>query len=227
MILPDIYIDKKVSKHSFYFAADSIYFENYGKVLTVSLQRYAAWASIHVHLYNPTNEQLDWCTKKQISYSYEYIDSDIRELKTYYACVRFIRVPEIFEDTCRIISLDCDSIAINDITQDAFLSATQDSQVLWREKQQTSLASSLFFSTDTFRKTYANKLKVYFENDSYRWFLDQIILDTMIENKEVLITLNKVWGSTKVRNTTLIWTLKGDRKFDETFQSLLRQYNLT
>lgn len=224
MILPEINGQKNITQNSFYFAADAGYLNLYGKALALSLKEHAPWANIHIHIFNPTSDQLNWCSNNNITHTYETVDTNINELRTYYACVRFIRIPEIFHNSSRIISLDCDGIAIKTISKEKFLEDTNRSKVLWREKQQMSLASSVFYGPDNFRFNYANKLKPYFENDSYKWFLDQEIMDEMLKQLEVESTTATDWGNPKIGKSTLIWTGKGDKKFNPEFQTILKKY---
>lgn len=224
MILPKIEGHTNITYDGFYFAADSVYLDLYGKALVMSLKDHAPWSNIHVHIFNPSADQLAWCVSNNITYTYETVDTSIDELRTYYACVRFIRVPEIFNNTTRIISLDCDGIVIKTVTKEMFDADTVVSKVLWREKHQMSLASSVFYGPDTFRIKYANKLKTYFENDSFKWFLDQNIMDEMLKDQEVLATTNRNWGNSKIKKDTLIWTAKGDKKLNKEFQDLLEKY---
>lgn len=224
MKLPPILGQTNISGNSFFFGADSIYFEQFGKSLAKSLRKYAGWANVHIHLFNPTDAQIIWCQKNQFTASYEFVSEDCKDLRTYYACVRFIRIPEIFKSDARIISIDCDGVAIKLISKDKFLKDTEKSAVLWRSKNQTSLASSVFFGVDDFRVKLAKRLIPYFENDSFKWFLDQIIMDEMIREKEVSIVEFRDWGNPKIGVNTLIWTVKGDRKNDPEFQKLITLY---
>ena len=225
MKLPQIQGDLGITKNSFYFGCDSLYFTKYGMVLANSLRIHAPWANIHCHIFNPTDEQLNWCKQKNLSVSYEFIDSTIRELNTYYACVRFIRVLEIFDSTAKIISLDCDSIAIHPLPEQKFIKDTQSTKVFWRTKGNKSLASTVLFGPDNVRVEYAKKLLTAFKNDSYKWFLDQNVMDEMISKNEFGITTDVTWGSTSLKKKEgLIWTGKGDKKFSKEFQDLLEQY---
>jgi hypothetical protein len=225
MILPDISGHTNITQDSFYFAADTAYLDLYGKPLALSLKKHASWSNIHIHIFNAREDQLEWCNLNNITYTHEIVDTSINELKTYYACVRFIRIPEIFNSMCRVISLDCDGIVVKPITKDKFIADTDISKVLWREKQQMTLASSVFYGLDNFRVAYADKLKPYFENNTFKWFLDQNIMDEMVQRKEVSITMNTDWGNGKIGKDTLIWTGKGEKKFNPEFQQLLQQYN--
>ena len=46
----------------------------------------------------------------------------------------------------------------------------------------------------------------------------------MIENKEVEITTMNDWGWPKIKQGTLIWTGKGDRKHNLEFKNMLSKY---
>jgi hypothetical protein len=225
MILPIVLGDTNIDQDSLYFGCDSVYFKKYGIPLINSLKEHAAWANIHAHIFNPEQSQLAWCKDNNITASYEFIDINTRELNTYYACVRFIRIPEIFNNNVRVISLDCDGIAIRKISKDKFLEDTNSSKIFWREKQQKSLASSVFFGPDDFRLRYADKLKSYFDSDNYGWYLDQNVMDEMIANHEVEITTSADWGWYKTKGTVMIWTGKGNTKDEPAFQELIKKYS--
>lgn len=224
MLISDIKGDTNVSKDSFYFAADSTYFNLYGKSLCLSLQKFAPWANIHVHLYNPLDEQLNWSRLHNLTVSYEFCPIDYEEIKTYYACVRFVRVGEIFSPNTRIMSIDADSIVVRPISEERFLQDTETSKVLWREKQQQSLASPVIFGLDDFRYRYSKKLKHCFANNEVKWFLDQNILDRMISAKEVETFTNRDWSNSKIGKHTLIWSAKGNRKNDDVFLDEVKKW---
>jgi hypothetical protein len=225
MILPVIQGDVGISKNSFYFGCDRVYFNTYGKPLINSIKKFAPWANIHAHIFNPLPEQIVYCKNIGISCSYEYVDQTINEINTYYACVRFIRIPEIFNFNTRIISFDCDGIAVKELPQQLFLEETNVSKITWRAKHQRSLASTVFFGPDDFRIRYADKLKSYFEEDKYYWFLDQDVMDIMVKANEIGYTETSTWGNHKMRSDTLIWTGKGDTKFNQNFLDHLKLYS--
>lgn len=224
MILPPIHGQTNISGNIFYFGADNEYLELYGKALCLSLKKFAPWAQVHVHLFNPVVKQLNWLKNHDITCSYEHVEESIDEIKTYYACVRFIRIPEIFCKISRIISLDADGVAVRPITKEKFMIDTNVSKVLWREKHQQSLASSVLYGPDKFRFRYANLLKNHFLEDNYKWFLDQNIMDSMIAAGQVDIFTEKDWGNSKIGKQTLIWSAKGNKKDNDKFQELVQQY---
>lgn len=224
MIIDKIKGDTAKEGNFFYFAADSLYFNNYGKPLAKSLKFYAPWANVHVHLYNPNPEDLTWCCNNGISFTHEDVDTGIKELNTYYACMRFVRIPEIFTLNSRIISLDCDGVVVKPITYEKFIEDTNHSAVLWRAKQQQSLASSVLFGPDKFRYVLAEKIVEHFRNDTFKWFLDQEVMDEMIKRHEVKIIEFRDWGNPKIGKTTLIWTAKGEKKDSSEFQELIAKF---
>jgi hypothetical protein len=213
----------KLSGNCFYFAADNIYFDLYGKALALSLLDRAPWSKIHVHFYNQTIEQKDWCERKNISYSNDIRDRDNPEFRTLCACIRFIRIPEIFEQSARIIAFDCDVIAKNIIPKEKFIEDTKVSKVTLR-KGNRSLASAITFGNDNFRNDFRDRLLKNFEIDNIYWFLDQDVLDEMLQEEKVA-TMRSDWGGTKMLDGQMIWTAKGDRKISRAqYQQLIDYY---
>lgn len=224
MILDNLKIENKLNGNFFYFAADSKYLDLYGKALALSLQEQAPWATIHIHIYNPTDEQKSWCKERNVSFSEEEVNINHPEFRTLCACLRFIRVPEIFNDYSRIISFDCDVLANNKIPKEKFLDSTNSSAVTIRKGNKT-LASAISFGLDNFRHEYSTRLKENFEKDNIYWFLDQHVLDQMnVEGK--IKQLNPEWTSTKMTPDRMIWTAKGNRKTEKVqYVDLLNYYN--
>ena len=223
MDIPPLDNQAKLSGNCFYFAADNIYFDLYGKALALSLLDRAPWSKIHVHFYNQTIEQKDWCERKNISYSNDIIDRDNPEFKTLCACIRFIRIPEIFDPSAKIISFDCDVIANTTIPLTKFLEATNISKITIR-KGGRSLASAISFGLDDFRNTYSTRLKESFKQGNIYWFLDQDILDSMLIEKSIP-KLDSEWTGTKMTPDRMIWTAKGDRKTSRVqYQQLIDYY---
>jgi hypothetical protein len=224
MILRPLEVSPRLTGNFFYFAADSKYFDLYGKALALSLLQHAPWSKVHVHLYNPTNDQLDWCDQKTVSYSQELIDVNNKEFNTLCACIRFIRIPEIFEPSARIISFDCDVIANKLIPLAKFIEATDTSKITIR-KGGKSLASAISFGLDDFRNRYSGRLNESFKQNNIYWFLDQDILDSMMIEKPIS-KLSSEWTGTKMTPDRMIWTAKGSRKHEnEQYVNLLNFYN--
>lgn len=209
----------------FFFAADEIYFDDFGKALAKSLKAKASWANIHVHLYNPRSDQLEWCAKHHITASFETVNKTDPNFSTICACVRFIRIPEIFSPTAKIIAFDCDVIANKDIPKSKFNDDTVCSKVTVK-KNGRALASAISFGPDSFRFFYRDALLEKFNKDEIYWFLDQDILDRLIADKKVETMSFGNWTGTKMTENQIIWTAKGSRKFEnEQYSKLLNYYN--
>ena len=215
-------IKTKLDGNYFYFAADNIYFDLYGKALVLSLLDRAPWAKIHIHFFNQTTSQQLWCNNKNITYTNETVDSSHTEFKTLCACIRFVRIPEIFKDTARIMAFDCDVIVNNDIPNQKFLKDTLVSKVIIR-KENRSLASAVSFGNDSARHILRKKILLNFEADNIYWFLDQDVMDEMYKEGS-LSALDKDWSNSKMKQSAMIWNAKGERKFKIKYQQLIDIY---
>lgn len=58
-----------------YFAASDDYFEQFGKPLIRSVLANTS-AEIQTHIYNPTQQHLEWCEQQRVGYTHEYITID-------------------------------------------------------------------------------------------------------------------------------------------------------
>lgn len=227
MLLPPLQKGTKLPSKGFYFGCDNTYFELYGKALALSISKYAPWANVHVHLFNPDSNQLEWCNRQNnITYSWEDIENISDEIKaTYFACVRFIRIPQIFQHDVALISFDCDMLMNNTVNEDFFDNQTQSSKVTCKPKNGDSLASSIIFGIDNFREEYSNLLLEEFKKNNIYWFLDQHILD-MLVSKNKVDTMGFEWTGLKMNKDELMWTAKGNKKNSkEQYINAVNMYN--
>jgi hypothetical protein len=76
MQLPQI--NGKLNHNNFfiYGACDTAYFDEFGKVLVNSIRKNSNNA-IHLHLFNPRDDQLEFCYSKDVSVTYEYVGSSL------------------------------------------------------------------------------------------------------------------------------------------------------
>lgn len=58
-----------------YAACDTKYFDDFGKVLVNSIQQNSN-NNIHLHLFNPRDDQIEFCKQKNVSLTYEYVTLD-------------------------------------------------------------------------------------------------------------------------------------------------------
>jgi hypothetical protein len=260
MIIPEIEIvNKPSSKFFLYTAADLNYFEIHGKPLISSVLTNTVY-SIHIHIINPTDAQLMWCSKRdRLSVSYEYIDckifktiaqewfhksefnnqrekqmydkgqlygvdtmADIIE-KTYYACCRFIRLPELKPENTKCLILDVDGIVRSDFRIDL-----DDCDLyVYQKKSGEHLAGAILLnpSSDRFLKEFQKSLSKEIKKNNIYWFLDQIILDQIIgKYKKGLLPMSYIdW---EMNPDSSIWSAKGKRKELTSFTSEQIKYNL-
>jgi len=72
MIIPQIQGNFNQETFFIYTACDEIYFDEFGKNLIVSIQRNSK-NPIHIHLFNPRDDQLQFCQEKSVSVTYERV----------------------------------------------------------------------------------------------------------------------------------------------------------
>lgn len=72
MFLPDLHVSLTKPDFFLYTACDSEYFDRFAKVLINSVEKNSN-KPIHIHLFNPKEEQLEYCKSKDISVSYEFV----------------------------------------------------------------------------------------------------------------------------------------------------------
>lgn len=73
MILPSIQGQFRQNNFFIYSACDSVYFRDFGKTLINSILKNSS-AGIHFHIFNPTDDQLDYCSSiPRLSFTYEHV----------------------------------------------------------------------------------------------------------------------------------------------------------
>jgi len=251
MIIPPIQGAFRQNDFFIYVAADSDYFEKFGKTLINSVERNTTYG-IHLHLYNPTQDQLKFCKNKScVSVTWEelplenfneaikfwsqpvlpepfqsrrtkmlgmkqFADSDDLAnwiFKTYYACMRFVRLAEFVDQPKRFLEIDIDGIVrsqfsntIDDNSKDFYLYQKDKGGHLAGAILYNSTPNSLKFIQDL-----AHVIRTEIEKDNIYWFLDQHSLDNVIVkyNKGLLPISYVDWH---MRPDSAIWSAKGKRK---------------
>jgi hypothetical protein len=79
MIIPPLQGKLEHTDFFIYGACDEKYFDEFGKTLINSIQKNSN-NNIHLHLFNPREDQLDFCQNKNVSYSYEYVSLELFQL---------------------------------------------------------------------------------------------------------------------------------------------------
>jgi hypothetical protein len=72
MIIPPLQGNLSFDDFFIYTACDEKYFDDFAKILINSIKVNTS-DNVHIHIFNPRQDQLDFCQSKNVSVSYEYI----------------------------------------------------------------------------------------------------------------------------------------------------------
>jgi hypothetical protein len=76
MIMPPLQGNLSAKDFVIYAACDEKYFDDFAKILINSITANTS-DNIHVHIFNPRIDQIEFCQNKNISYSYEYVSINL------------------------------------------------------------------------------------------------------------------------------------------------------
>jgi hypothetical protein len=243
------------NKPFIYAACDSEYFDQFGQEFINSIQHNTKFGT-HIHLFNPTAVQLEFCQQKQVSVTYESVPFDLfttistdrletkqlerthtamkkgndqslaeRLRKTYYACVRFIRLQEVFDGSTTVFAADIDAIVRSDIPS---LSTERDFYIhhITGAKARF-LAGGLWLNpvagSSNFLQAYSNQLRVSIEQNYIYWGLDQDVLDPIVP-QYCYGNLPISYIDWNMNDHSQVWTAKGKRKDLEVFKKEKLKY---
>jgi hypothetical protein len=156
--------------------------------------------------------------------------------KTYYACMRFVRLAEMVTQPSRLLAIDIDGLV-----RDSFAIKFPDDDkfdIYLYEKSKTDkktgqsvktghLAGSIVFTekpqAHAFMQDLANTIRANIEQDNIYWFLDQTSIDSIVpQYRRGLLPLDYIdW---RMNPASAIWTAKGKRKELEVFINELKKY---
>lgn len=266
MKLPPLKGSLNQSGFFIYAAADSAYFDTHAVPLINSVIANTSYG-VHIHIYNPTDEQIDFCKRSQrVSVSCETFDRSLFDSavrawsrtdldrenlarrnrmlgikvvdkskslqdnleiwlkKTYYACVRFIRLAELLKEPVPFLAIDVDGIVRRSF--DYKLNNNKDFYLHAKEKG-GHLAGALLGTTNQqtvdFVQELADKLRAEFEKDNVYWFLDQTCIDDIVDNyNKGYLPLSYIdWY---MKPDSAIWSAKGKRKELDIFKREQTKY---
>jgi hypothetical protein len=221
-------LPKRIDQPGFMLAADTIYFNQWTKYLFFSIQKHAPWAHVHFHVFDPTANDLDWLARANCSYSFETTPEDYcqshQDRVVYWCAARYIRTIEIYTNSTPVINLDADSIMVQDLPKEQFLKDLDRSWVPVAPKRETrSLCSALGFGLDNGRYEVKQALYDVYINSRLSWALDQRLCDQLLDENK-LQPMDLRYTDFKMKDTSYIWTGKGDRVDKSSFQNALRPY---
>jgi hypothetical protein len=266
MILPPLHGKLSQSDFFVYAAADSTYFDIHGRALINSVIRNTNYG-VHLHLYNPTDAQLDFCNQlDRVSITWEYVapqdmDSAIKLwskpdlgepylsrrnkmlgikvvdrsltteqnvkqwlFKTYYACMRFVRLSEMLTQPAEFLAIDVDGL----VRKNFEYKLPDQKDFYLHEKAKGGHLAGAILSTGSadslkFVQRHAAMIKQEIEQDNIFWFLDQWALDRIVNNyNKGYLPIDYIdWY---MNPASAIWSAKGKRKDLEVFKQEQRKY---
>ena len=145
-------------------------------------------------------------------------------LKTYYACMRFVRLAEIGNRPQALLSIDVDGLVRK--TFEHQLPGDRDFYLYLKEKG-GHLAGAILFTERTgslkFIRALADVIRKEIEQDNIYWFLDQNTLDKIIPKyNRGLLPIDYIDWHMNVNSS--IWSAKGKRKELEVFKREQQKY---
>lgn len=263
MIIPPIQGEFAQKDFFIYVAADQKYFEQFGKTLINSVEQNTDYG-VHVHLYNPAPDQIEFCkNKKSVSVTWENFSFDIFNsainfwsqaslsepyhsrrhkmlgmkqftdsddltnwiYKTYYACMRFVRLSEFLIEPRKFLEIDIDGI-VRSTFPTSIDNNAKDFYLYQKDKGGHLAGAILYNNTDAslnFIKELSDVIRTEIEKDNIYWFLDQHSLDKVIVkyNKGLLPISFVDWH---MNASSSIWSAKGKRKELTIFKNEQQKY---
>lgn len=144
--------------------------------------------------------------------------------KTYFACMRFVRLAEMLDSPREFLAIDVDGLVRSNFNyrleegRDFFL---------YQKEKGGHLAGAILGTERTgslrFIQQLAADIRREIEADNIYWFLDQNCLDAIVDQyKKGLLPINYIdWH---MEPASAIWSAKGKRKFRDIFQRELDRY---
>ena len=215
----------KINRKGFYLACDHVYFNTLAKTFVLSARTHAAWAHVHVHIFDGTTQDQTWAQDQGCSVTVEstppqYTDHDSR--CGYWVNMRFVRLPELYEDATPVISIDADSVFAQTLPESQFDADMTHSWVTTAKKrEQRSLGSAVGFAGDSARHALRTALLALPE---LTWYQDQIEMDRLLD-AGIFAEQDRRYSDFKMTADSYIWTGKGDRKYKQNFQQLSASYH--
>jgi hypothetical protein len=221
-------IDSKIDQPGFMIACDSRYFTQWAKTLVMSIRTHAAWAHVHFHLFDPTEQDLAWAKKADCTVTTETIPADHlgtdEERVLYLAAARYMRVREIYTDNTVLINQDADSIMVRDLTKDEFLRSLERSWVPTAAKrEQLSLCSAFGVGADDTRHTICDRYSSVYGTADWIFAYDQRVMDQMLAAGEIT-AMDLRYTDYKFGEDSYIWTGKGNRVYKKKFTQQQAKY---
>ena len=162
---------------------------------------------------------------------YEITGNDLESLntwlwKTYYACMRFVRMAEIIQQPTRFLEIDIDGLVRAPFAYTLADDAETDVYLYEKAKGGHLAGAMLFTETSAsvkFIQDLGNTIRNEIEKDNIYWFLDQNSLDVIVNKySKGLLPMSYIdWHMSPV---SAIWSAKGKRKELAVFKNEQQKY---
>lgn len=215
----------KINRKGFYLACDHVYFNTLAKTFVLSARQHASWAHVHLHIFDGTSEDQNWARLHGCSVTAEATPAQYQSHESqrgYWVNMRFVRLPELYEDSVPVISVDADSVFARELPETQFdLDMTHSWVTTAKKREQRSLGSAVGFASDGARHSLRTALLALPE---LTWYQDQIEMDLLLD-QGVFVAQDRRYSDFKMTGDSYIWTGKGDRKYKSSFQNLSASYH--
>lgn len=207
-----------INKKGFYCASDTVFFNEWTRLLILSARRHVPWAHLHVHVYDGTSMDERWCKQHGVTFSSEdtplEYSSSLEDKRGFWVCDRFRKIPELYSNDTPVWAIDSDSLFHRPMSELEFDQHTRCSWVNLRQKPNNSQYQTIgyavgFAAMDRARYELARRLS---EQKKLAWFLDQVILDQLYV-EGFFLGLERSLSDHLPNPRAYIWSAKGDRKY--------------
>lgn len=252
MILPPLQGNLSTKDFFIYAACDEKYFDEFAIPLINSIKQNSS-NDIHLHIFNPRQDQLDLCSKKSISYSYEYVsleqfksasiklestNSDEKQ-RTLTAMKKGSdasiqeRMMKTYFACARFIRLNqlvsnqkFFAIDIDAIVRKTLPTLADNNLFIYRVSGNKArfLAGGIYTDNKMFLNEYAVELEKFLNQDQIYWGLDQDILENVVPKYQWSMLPYELIDW-EMKSNSFIWTAKGTRKNLSTFVNEKKKYN--
>ncbi len=233
-----IIYDNEPQKETILVSADTIYFQKYFPSLCFSISKLKN-KNLHLHIINPReNDFQDYEKLKHqfhsqsdsfcsMSYEKTKIENFKQNIKTYYACNRFLIIKDFNIKKCLIV--DIDSIFLNN-----FEYPKEDIGLFFREEFKDNfklnISAGIFYFSEEAKDfiDYNYAILSTINKSGWWWFMDQFSLFMAYErykDKLNFYTFNKNFMNFDNTTELIMYSAKGTNKESEDYKKLMQKYS--
>ncbi len=226
-------------------ACDSRYVD-FAIPLVRSVERFSPGFAVLLHVVNPTDDvrarlaalarELE---RTRLSVSYETVDlsgSSAELQRTYFACARFLRLPELLRQTnVPVLVLDADSLVVAPIDLD--FTNKLDAEVCLRRRdlgtdvpEHVAVATGSVWVRPTepaiaFFDALRQSITEAFAGGTAGWFVDQAMFARLMHARGEQVKIRNIkskYADWEFKDDSIVWAAKGERKWLDFHYVLLR-----